>query len=112
MGHNGENNDELAVDEIQHPVRELVQQGSSRSGGGIHDSLSGGLLFYPRKRLAYGQKKPFRCQNASFTIPCGAFGNIEPSFVSEGDLTGHNPSCLRISASATAHDTPVSGFCR
>ena len=112
VGHDGEDNDALAVDEIQHPMRKLAQQGSSGSGGGINDNLCGGLFLYPRKRVAYGKKEPFRCQNASLAIPCGGLGNIDPSFGSKGDLSGHNPSCLRISASATAHDTPASGFCR
>ena len=112
MRDDGEDNHTLAVDEIQHPMGELGQQGPSGSGRNVHDDLGGGLLFYPGKRDAQREEESFRSQNTALTIPSGGFGNVGPGVGSEGDVSGHNPICLRISASATAHDTPASGFWR
>lgn len=90
----------------------LGQQGSSCSGRGVHDRLRGGLLFYAGKRDSQGEEEPFGGQDTALTIPCGGFGDVGPGVGSDDDLSRHNPIFLRISASATAHDTPASGFWR
>jgi len=108
--HDREYDELLAINQVKHPVRKLAQQSPPGAGFGIDDNLLSRLGFDAGKRDANGEQESFGCLTAACAIPSRRFRDIRLGLCREQD--GHIPSCLRISASATAQDTTAPGFCR
>ena len=112
MMHDCKYDDLPTIDQVKHPVRKLAQQCTPGTRTGVNDDLRSWMRLDASERDFHGEQKLLTRTNAPLPIPRRDLGNICPSFRRKDYPRRHNPSCLRIAASATAHDTPAPGFCR
>ena len=105
-------NDLPLIDQVDHTVRESAQQGAASATSGVDHYVCGGLGLDAGKCKADGQKEVVGGTCAALAIPRSCLGDVGASLWCEANFQGHNPSCWRISDSATDHETAEPGFWR
>ena len=69
MMDDGKHHETIAIDEVEHPLGKLAQQGATGTGRSVQDHLGGGLGLDPLKRVGHGEQKPIRRTGAARRIP-------------------------------------------
>lgn len=110
MMRHGEDDELVAIDEIEHPMRKSAKQRPACAGFRIDHDLRSRLSFDARERDTDREKEPLGGLSTSASIPRGSLGDVSRCFAGENEPRLHRPSCWRISASAAAHDRTESGF--